>query len=123
MSMFSINSSKRHAGLHRGFFEGIKIHDHHVDVLDAVFRHLRLVLRVGANGQQSAVDLGMKGLYPAVEHLRESRQIRDVPHLQALLAEEFRRAARGEQLDAERRQARCQFNNAGLVASKTNGTK
>ena len=35
-----------HAGLHRGFFEGIKIHHHHVDELDPVFLYLRLVLRV-----------------------------------------------------------------------------
>ena len=59
---------------------------------------------------------GMKGFYPAVEHLGESRQIRDIPHLQALLAEEFRRAAGGEQLNFQRHKPGGQFKNAGLVA-------
>ena len=58
----------------------------------------------------------MKGLYPAVEHLGESRQIRDVPHLQALLAKELRGAACGEQLDIQRHESGGQFKDAGLVA-------
>ena len=45
-------------------------------------RHLLLVVAVPA-AQEAAVDLGVQGLDPAVQHLREAGVVRDLGHLDA----------------------------------------
>ena len=54
-----------------------------------------------AAGEQAAMDLGMQGLYPAVEHLGEAGVGGHLGHGHALLLQELGGAAGGEQLDAE----------------------
>ena len=67
--MFSIISSRLHAGLRRGLLEGVEVHHHHVDRLDAVFRDGRAVLVLAAHMQNAAVHLGVQRLHAAVQHL------------------------------------------------------
>jgi hypothetical protein len=74
--------------------EGVEVHDHQVDGLDAVLLHLPHVLGVVPPAQDPAVHLGVQGLDPPVEHLREAGELRDVLDRDARVAEQFGRAAR-----------------------------
>ena len=68
------------AGLRGGLFEGVEIHDHHVDRLNAVCGDGCFVLGVAADVEQAPMDEGMQSLDPAVENLGEARQVADVLH-------------------------------------------
>ena len=59
MSMFSINSSKCTPRLGRGLLEGVEVHHHHVDGLDAMLCYGGPVQRILAPVQDTAVHLGM----------------------------------------------------------------
>ena len=78
MSMFSMTSANATPGLLRGLLEGVEIHDDHVDGLDGMLVDRGHVLRVVANVQDAAVDLGVERLDAAVEHLGEAGQVADV---------------------------------------------
>ncbi len=67
-----------HAGLRGGLLKRVEIHHHHVDGLDAMSGHSRLVLRVPANVEQPAVHARVQRLHAPVQHLRKSRQLADV---------------------------------------------
>ena len=60
-----------------------------------MLRNLFLVMRIGTNGKNAAMNLGMKRLHSPVQHFGETRHLRDVADLQAALTQEFGRAARG----------------------------
>ena len=81
--------------------EGIEIHTHHVDELDAVLPQRFQVVRIVAASQQAAVHLGMERLDTSVADLREPRHIADVDHLHAAFSQQFHRTAGGDHLPAE----------------------
>jgi hypothetical protein len=52
--------------------ERVEVDADEVDRLDPVLPHGRHVLDVVAQGEQPAMDLGVKRLHPPVHHLREA---------------------------------------------------
>jgi hypothetical protein len=58
-----------------------------------VLAHRSHVLRIPADVQNAAVNLGMQRFHAAVEHLRKSGQVADVAHRQPRLAQGARGAA------------------------------
>src|SRR5262249_47978849 len=79
------------------------------------------VLRNVPAGQNAAVDPGMEGLDAPVEHLRKLRDLGDVSHRDARIAQQPRRAARGEDLDASLGQLAREVGDAGLVVDADEG--
>ena len=60
---------------------------------DAVVFYCLHMLRIIAQGQKPAVDLGVKRLNPSVEHLGETRIFAHLFYRDTVLPEEFCRAA------------------------------
>ena len=87
MSISSIRASKRGRRIGGGLGERIQVHDDQVDRLDAVRADGRQVVRPMPPGQDAAVDRRVQRLDPAVEHLREPGDVRDVDHRQAGLGQ------------------------------------
>ena len=61
-----------------GRLEGVEVDHQQIDRLDAVRLGGAGVLGVAADGEEAAVDLGVKGLDPAVHHLGEAGEGGDV---------------------------------------------
>ena len=110
-----------HAGLGRGFFEGVEIHDHHVDGSDAVFGDGGYVLGIFAAMQDAAVNFGVKRLDAAVEHFGEAGEVGDVFHGDAGVAQELGGAAGGDEFDAESGELAGEIDESGLVGDTENG--
>ena len=121
MSIFSISSSKRHAGLGRGFFEGIKIYHDHVDRLDAVLGDGRNVRGIFAAMQNAAMNFGMQRLHAAVEHFGKAGEVRDIFDGDAGIAQQLGRASGGDEFDAERGKLAGEIGEAGFVGDAENG--
>ena len=85
-------------GIRHCLLEGVERHHHQVDWTDAVLRQRRHVLGQRPPGQDAAVDLGVERLHPAVEHLGKAGHLGHVHHLDAVVAEQRRGAAGGEDL-------------------------
>ena len=86
-----------------------------------MLRGLSGVLRVVAKEEQSAVDLRMKGLHPAVHHLGESREIGDLLHGDACGGDRLGGASGGEEFDTEFMEAAGEVDEAGLVGDREEG--
>ena len=115
MSMFSITScsvAPRRAAVG---LERIEVHAHEVDELDLVLGGGRHVLRVVAQREQPGVELRVQGLDPPAHDLGEAREVLDRADLEPGLAQRGGRAARGDQLDAERREPARELDDARLV--------
>ena len=96
--------------------EGVEVHDHHVDHLDAVLVGLGHVLRVVALGQKAAVHHGVQGLDAAVHHLGELRHLVDRGDRHAAFRDGAGGAARRDDLGAELIVQRTrEFDDARLV--------
>ena len=80
-----------------------------------------LVLGVAADMQDAAVDLGVQGLDPAVEHLGEAGEVGDVAHGQAGVAQGLRSAAGGDEVDAVGGKRAGEVDEAGLVRNGEQG--
>src|SRR3989304_1875271 len=63
----------------------------------------------------------MERLHPPVQHLRESRQLRDLPDREARLAEELRGPACRDQLGAMPRDRPGKLQDSGLVVNADHG--
>src|SRR4029079_16983618 len=74
-----------------------------------------------ALGQDARVHLGVQGLDPAVEDLREAGHVGDAGDLQAFLAELLRGAAGGDDLEAARAEAARQLDDALLAVDGDDG--
>ena len=70
-----------------GCFERIEADDEEIDRLDVVRTHGGGVIRVVADGEQAAMDLGMQRLHPAVHHFGEAGHVRNPDGGQAGLSE------------------------------------
>ena len=62
--------------------------------------HCSDVLRLAAHVKDAAVNFGMKGFHAAIQHFGEAGEIGDVADLDAGVAQQFGRAAGGDQFDA-----------------------
>ena len=82
-------------------FEGIQVHDHHVDHLDAVLFGFGHVLGIVALREQAAVHHGVQRLHAAVHHFREIRHCIDGRHIDARLGNHLRGAAGRNNLSSE----------------------
>ncbi len=101
------------AGPRDGRCKGIEVDDQQVDRLDAVLAHHGIVR--AAPAEQAAVHPGMQRLDAPVHDLREPGVAGYVAHRQACLAQQLRRAAGGQQLDARPVERAGEFRHAGLV--------
>ncbi len=113
---------KVHAGLAGRLFKGVQIHHQHVDRLDAVLLDGGDVGRVGAHVQDASVNLGMQGLDPAIEHLREAGQVADIAHAQARVAQHAGGTAGGDQFHALGGKPPGKFDQSCFVGDAQDGT-
>ena len=70
-----------------------------------------------AHAEQAAVDLGMKGLDPAVEHLGKAGKLGDILDGEPLFAQQLGGAAGGENFDAEAGQLPGEVDDAGFIGN------
>ena len=99
--------------------EGVEVHDHHVDHLDAVLGRLRHMRFVIALGEQAAVHERMKRLHAAVHHLGELGHIVDRRDGNARLGDDLGRAAGRDDLRAELLGKRPgELDDAGFVGNR-----
>jgi hypothetical protein len=106
---------QRAIGVGHGLLERVERHDDQVDGPDAVLLQRRHVLGKRAAGEDAPVNLGVQGLHPSMEHLREAGHLGDVHHLQPAVAQERGGAPGGEDLHAERGQTLGEVHDAALV--------
>ncbi len=112
---------KSHARFGGGFFEGIEIHDHHVDRLNAVLGDGSGVGGILAAVQNAPVNFGMQRLHAAVEHFGEASEVGDVFDGDEGIAKKLGRASGGDEFDAEAGKLAGEIDKAGLVGDAENG--
>src|SRR5262249_9943787 len=95
--------------------EGIEVHDDEVDRFDARLADRRHVRGRIAPREEAAVDLGVQGLDPAVQHLRVAGGIGDLGDRYAVRGEQLRRTAAGEDRYAEGRERPREIDDPRLV--------
>src|SRR5207302_4311537 len=83
------------------FLKRVKIYDDNIYRLDAVRFHGRDMRWVSANAEQRAMNLRMQGLNSAVHHLGNARDLRDVAHVDARVAQRLRGPAGADNLTAK----------------------
>ncbi len=96
-------------------FERVQVHDDEVEQLDAVRLDLLRVVGV-VGGQDSAMDLRMERLHPAVEDLWKARDAGDVGHVHALVAKRLGGPAGAHDFDVEVQKGARKRRQAGLFA-------
>ena len=94
------------------------MHDHEVDAVDAVRLEVGQVLGLGAVGQDAAVDLGVKGLDPAPQHLWRARHVGHLAVGDTGFTQLGRRIAAGHQLPAQIGQTLGQIDQPLLVVDR-----
>jgi len=107
--------------LSRRLLEGVEVDDNHIDGQNAVLGYRGFVLGFAANVEQAAVDAGVEGLNPAIEHFGEAGQFADVLDLQAGFAEGAGGAAGGDELDAEAGEHLGEGDEAGFIGDAEEG--
>ena len=119
--MFSISSSKAHAGLGGGLLEGVEIYHHHVDGLDAMLGNSRAMSGILAAMQNAAVHFGMERLHSSVQHFGKAGQFGNVLHRDAGVAQQFGGAPGGDQFHSQPGKLAGEVGQAGLVGNAENG--
>ncbi len=117
MSMFSTHSSRRAAARHGGL-ERVQVDHEQVDRPDGVGQHGGLVARVLADGEQPAVHQRVQRLQPAVHHLGEAGEVRDLGDGQAGRRQRVARAAGRHQGHAAPVQEPREVDEARLVRDR-----
>src|SRR5215831_1009941 len=105
----------RHVGFLNSLAERIEVDDNQVDRLYAMFAHLRAMLLVRADAEDSAMNFRMKSLDAAVEHFRKAGEVRNVTRLDSVLAQQLRGAACRNDLDAASGELPRKFDQSPLV--------
>ena len=105
-----------------GLGEGVEVDDGEVDGADAVRGHGGLVFGIVPHAEQPAMDDGVQGLDPAIQHLRAAGQLRHVLDLVAHGPQRRGGAAGGDQLHAMADKRRRQRVQPGLVRYRQEGT-
>ena len=79
------------------------------------------MLRILAPVQDAAVDFGMQGLDPAVQHLREAGEFGDIFDVNAGVAQQLGGAAGGDQFDSQGGKFAGEFHQPGFVGDAQDG--
>ena len=106
---------ERRAGLFGHLFEAIEVDHHHINGCDLVFRQGLHVIGALADGQNSAGDFRVEGFDPPVEHLGEARDLGNILHGHARVADGARGPAGGNKLGAEGVQLAGEIDEAGFI--------
>ena len=106
-----------------GCFERIEADDEEIDRRDAVRTHGGGVIRVVADGEQAAMDLGMQRLHPAVHHFGEAGHLGDFEHGKAGVRQRLARAPGRDELHSLRRQRTRELDDARLVGNGNEGAR
>ena len=106
---------KRDAVTDDRFFKRIEIDDNHIDWLDAVLAHRRLVLGIVAYSEQAAVNLWVERLHAPIHHFRKARYIGNVAHVNARVPQCLRRAAGADDFHAKGLEFAREVNDSSLV--------
>ncbi|GJD73998.1 hypothetical protein CFIICLFH_2231 [Methylobacterium goesingense] len=101
--------------LRHRLLEGIEVDQQQVDRADAVGSQRRLMLRVAAHGEQSAMDARVQRLHPTVHHLGKAGEVGDLRDGQPGRTQGLVRPTRGDQRDAEAVESSGELDEAGLV--------
>ena len=117
MSMFSTQAAKS-APLAAVLFERIEIDGEKIDLGNGVIFERLLVTVLAAHREQPAMDFRMQRLHPPIHHFGALRDLGDVGHLEACLAQGLGGAAGGDELNALRREAAREIDEARLVADR-----
>ena len=102
--------------------EGIEVDDDQVNRRYAVAGDRFEVVRAGTTRQDAGMDGGMQRLHPAVHHLGEPGDVRDVADGQTGVRERLRRPARGDQLDPQPIEALSEIRKARFIRNTQNCT-
>src|SRR5581483_230480 len=103
-----------------GFLKRIEIHDDHVDRLDSVLGNGGTMRGVFAAMENSAMHLRMERFNATIQHFGEAGEVGDVFDGDAGIAQEFRRAAGGDELDAEGGELASEVNDANFINDTEN---
>src|SRR5579859_2405968 len=107
--------------LSRRFFECIEVYHHHVDCGYAMFGNGSNMFGIFAAMKNSAVNFGMKRLNAAIEHFGESREVGNVLHRDAGVAQKLGGSSRRDQFDVEGGEFTGELDEPGLVGDAENG--
>src|SRR5713101_8415488 len=117
-SVTTVTHSKFFRGqpaLRRRRLERIQIHDQQIDRLDPVLGRLFLVIGMVSPEEQSPVHLWVQRFHPPAQHLRPAREIRNVAHRHARLAQQLRRSTRRKNFYTQRLQPLRKLHDSCLV--------
>ena len=95
--------------------EGVEVDHHHVQLLDAVLRQLRQVVRLVASGQERGEDVGVERLDAAAQDLGRIGQVGDGADLDLVLGQVGAGAVGGEAFDPGLLQASGQLDDSFTV--------
>ena len=102
----------------RRALERIEIDGEKIDLGDGVIFERLLVAVLAAHREQPAMDFRMQRLHPPIHHFGALRDLGDVGHLEACLAQRLGGAAGGDELHALRREATRKIDEPRLVADR-----
>ncbi len=105
-----------------GLGEGVEVPDEQVEGLDVELGELLAVRALADVGEEPGVDLRVEGLDAVVEDLWEAGEVFDLGHRDAGLADAGRGRAGGDELDACGVEVCGQFDDAGLVEDRDEGS-
>lgn len=88
------------ARVRHGLSKGVEVDGNDVDGLDAVLPALSLVVSILALIEDTAVNQGVQGFDPAVEHLGKTGKLRHIRYLKAAGTQLLGRAACGKNFDS-----------------------
>jgi len=107
--------------LGHGLLKRVEVDHDHVHHLDFQLLEGRLVLR-RALGQDAAEDLGVQGLEPSLQALRESGDLRHIQNWEARFPQMLGGAAGGDDLPVETGETLYEGQEPGLVVHTDDGT-
>ena len=100
-----------------GFLERIEIDHQKIDGADPMRQHRGLMHRIGADGEQAAMDFRMQGFDPSIHHFRKACHIGHVLNRQACGFQTGTSASCRNQLDPARMQGLCEIQQSRLVGN------
>ena len=98
--------------------EGVQIHHHQVDRIDAVLFHLGLMGGIGSVGQDAAVNLGVERHHPMSQQGRITRVVGQVGHRPTGGLQRGRCPSTGQELPSGLGQSGGKLHNPGLVVHR-----
>src|SRR5208283_853109 len=109
------------AGFGDGLFELVEIHHYQVDEAEILLLHLLQVAGQVPAGQDAGVHLGVQGLEPAIQHLRETGEVRDLGHRDPSFPQYLGGAPGGQNLNLATGQELAEFDDAAFIGDADQG--